>query len=116
MVLFQQLYDEQPRDPFPRSGRADDAGCRLNKPQSGKVADALDAFQQARLLTERLVQRNPLVSEYRAELAEILKHLAAKVADRPGAAIDTQAKDLLVQLAHDIRRSFYTELHWPMHG
>jgi tetratricopeptide (TPR) repeat protein len=70
--------------------------------QSGKTDDALAAFQQARQLTERLVQRNPLVSDYRAELAAILRRIAGRIHE-PEQALQyhIQAKDLLVQLVHD---------------
>jgi tetratricopeptide (TPR) repeat protein len=103
LTKFRQLYDEQPRviDFQGLAALTMRVADELSG-QSGKAVDALPVFQQARQLTERLVQRNPLVGDYQAELAAILKRMAEQTADHDQSRqYHVQAKDLLVQLAHD---------------
>lgn len=65
----------------------------------GQSGEALAAFQKARQLIERLVKDNPLVSDYRADLAGVLLRIAQFEPDRTQAVVVCErARDLLRQL------------------
>ena len=70
--------------------------------KSGDRQTSLDAFEESRDLIADILVRNPLVNEYRAQLANILRRLGSLRTDAHEALEDfQQSKDALLWLTKD---------------
>jgi hypothetical protein len=82
LTLYQQLYDEPPQiiefqELLTLATRLGDELVQ----ESRKNADSLAAFEDARRLAARFVERNPLVNKYRSDLAALSGQVARLTAD-----------------------------------